>query len=63
MIAVKLYMYNTYLVNRIDKLKQLRGLTLDSGHGKLVQLVFVSHMLYMTNFYCSVSFVRQYISF
>ena len=33
----------------------------DSGHGKLVQLVFVIHMQYMTKFYCSVSFACQYI--
>ena len=37
-------------------------LTQDSGHGKLVQLMFVSHMLYMTKFYCSLSFARQYSS-
>ena len=59
--------YNTewiptaYMVNKIDNLKQPRGLTQDSGHGKLVQLVFVSHMQYMTQFYCRISFARQYI--
>ena len=30
------------------------------GNGKLVQLVFVNHMSNQTNFYCSVSFARQY---
>ena len=45
-----------------NKLKQPRGLTQESGHCKLVQLVFVSHMQYMTQFYYSVSFARQYIS-
>ena len=34
---------------------------LDSNHGNLVQLNFVSHMHYLTKFYCSVSFARQYI--
>ena len=31
-----------------------------SGHGKLVQLVFMKYMYNLTKFYCSVSFVRQY---
>ena len=34
---------------------------LDSNHGNLVQLKFVSHMHYLTKFYCSVSFARHYI--
>ena len=33
----------------------------DSGHGKLVQLVFVNHMSNLKKIYCSVSFARQYI--
>ena len=39
----------TYLINKNDKLKQQRDLTQDFGHGKLEQLVFVSHMQYMRN--------------
>ena len=32
-----------------------------SGHGKLVQLVFVNHMSKLPKFYCSVSFACEYI--
>ena len=32
-----------------------------SGHGKLVQLMFLNHMSNLTKFYCSVSFARQYV--
>ena len=63
MTAVKIC---TYILANIPgkqnrQIKITLGLTHDSGHGKLVQLVFVSHMQYMTKFYCSLSFARQYI--
>ena len=48
-------------VVKIEKLKKLRCFTRGSGHGKLVQLVFVNHMSNLTKFYFSVSFARQYI--
>ena len=58
--AVKYIYMSTYLVNKINTLKEPRGLTQDSGHGKLVQLVFVSHMQYMIKFYWNISFARPY---
>ena len=36
--------------------------TQGSGHDKLVQLVLVNPMSYLTRFYCGVSFARQYIN-
>ena len=63
MTAVKIY--TCILANIPGKqnrqIKVTTRLTHDSVHDKLVQLVFVSHMQYMTKFYCVVSFVRQYI--
>ena len=49
--------------NDVSKALCKRVITQGSGHGKLVQLVFVNrHMSNLTKFYCSVSFVRQYTS-
>ena len=64
MTAVKIYtcILATIPGKRNRQIKITLRLTQDSGHGKLVQLVFVSHMLYMTKFYCSLSFARQYSS-
>ena len=63
MTAVKIY--TCILANISGKqkrqIKVTTRLTHDSVHDKLVQLVFVSHMQYLTTFYCSVSFARQYI--
>ena len=44
-----------------DKFKYPRCFIQGSGHGKLVQLVFVNHLSSLTKLYCSVSFALQYI--
>ena len=56
---VKIFIY--IIANMPDKQKLINSNNPDALLKVLVQLVFVNHMSNPTRFYCSVSFVSQYI--